>query len=321
MRHPNLLLTAALLASLHTSAQEQFIYKREVANVPAEGWYSLLLPSDIFGKLNPAFGDLRLFEVERSDTVEIPYMLEIRSEESVRKEEALKLLNSGYHNGALVMTFEAKPGQKVNHLDLSFEEKDFFGFVTIEGSDRRDEWVLIAEDLRIVSLEQADGNLDLTAITFPATDHRYLRLRLRSDKKLKFKGARFSLQTTQPGVYNKLPATWNATVNEKVKHTYVHIRLDEQVPVEYLALKIDSARDYYRPFTLEYVRDSSQTDKGWIKHYSPLLRGHLTSYVQNKFRFPRQVAKELRLAILDRDNAPLNIRELSNTVPSVSLPV
>jgi hypothetical protein len=91
------------------------------------------------------------------------------------------------------------------------------------------------------------------------------------------------------------------------------------MPVTSISIRANQATDYYRAFRLEYVRDSSRTDKGWIKSYETIYQGELTSYSPNEFTFGQILAREMRVVINDRDNQPLAIGSVSSSGPLVKV--
>src|SRR5688572_26057786 len=135
MKRSELIYVLLVLLSGHCVAQPQFRYKRSVSGVEKEGWYALTLPSDIFRNIADDFGDLRLYSATEEDTLEVPYVLQVRHDEVTRETVHLPLFNESRKDGALYLTFELKNSQKVNYLSLQFEEANYFGYVTIEGSN------------------------------------------------------------------------------------------------------------------------------------------------------------------------------------------
>lgn len=317
MRLRNLLLFFFVMVFGHSLAQKSFRYKRDITGIDREGWYELEFPGDIFWKLNTDLSDFRLYNVNGRDSVEVPWLLDIRHEEVTSETVELSLINQSLRSNALFVMFELKDSQKVNYLDLRFEPQDFFGLVTIEGSDNRLEWFEIARDERIVSLTNRDGDYSLSTINFPVTDYRFLRLRITSDASLVFKSASFQYHKLHPGQYHSIPATWKINADRKTKQSIVEIRMINYVPLSTIEIQVDSIYDFYRPLRVEVVRDSTATEKGWIKYYETVYEGFLTSFKPNDFKFGWKLAKDLRLVITDFDNPPITIQDVALSGPDV----
>lgn len=319
MRRHDFLILLVMLCGVDGLAQTSFRYKRDITGVQEEGWYNLHLPPDIFRHLNGGLSDLRMYSVTGRDTVEIPYLLEVLAGEVIREDVQLPLINKSYRDGELYLMVEPDPAHKINHLQLTFDQTDFFAFVTIEGSDDRREWFEIVTDRRMVSIGKNGTGYALSTLDFPLTNYRYLRLRVRSDKKLSMRSASFARHEVRPGEHREIPLRWKMETDKKTGRSYVHIKLNDYVPVDRIRVYADSTPDYYRSFNIGYVRDSAQSDKGWVKYYTEVFHGHLTSYTPNAFNFPYALAREIRLVIHDRDNAPLDIGDIKVKGPEVRL--
>ena len=319
MRRHNFLVIMMMVCGVHCLAQTSFRYKRDITGVQQEGWYNLYLPADMFRHLNRGLSDLRMYSVTGIDTVEIPYLMEVLADDQIREDVHLPLINTSYRDGELFLMVEPDPDHRINHLKLTFDQTDFFAFVTIEGSDDRREWFEIVTDRRMVSIGKNGTEYVLSTLDFPLTNYRYLRLRVRSDKKLSMRSASFARHEVRPGEHREIPLHWEMETDKKARRSYVHITLNDYVPVDRIRVYADSTSDYYRSFSIGYVRDSAQSDKGWVKYYTEVFNGHLTSYTPNAFNFPYALAREIRLVIHDRDNASLDIRDIKVEGPEVRL--
>lgn len=300
-------------------AQQTFRFKRNIDNVQQQGWYTIALPDDIFKNLNRQLSDLRMFELVGSDTLETPYILDVKADVVSVVDVNLPVLNKSYRDGSLYLMFALNAAHPVNHVDLDFKEENFFGRVTLEGSDDRRQWFSIVQDQRIVSVNKGAGDYKLSRIDFPVTDYRFLRVSVASDVPLTFENAFFHHHVVEEGRFNRIFSTWESRADRKGKQTFVDIRLANYVPVSSIQVSADSALDYYRPMRIEFVADSFKTDKGWIRTYETLYDGYLTSFRTNEFSFPWKLARDLRIAITDHDNQPVTIHGISVAGPQVNI--
>ena len=311
--------TVAFLFSIDSSAQSSFQFRRTIDGVQEPGWYSLTLPDDIFADLNRDLSDLRMYSTNAGDTVENPYLLKVDYDVLTSEKVALKVLNKSYSQGTLYLMFELDAGQKVNFLDLSFSETDYFAWATLEGSDDREKWFEILKDQRIVSVRKSSVDYTLSRINFPLTDYRYLRVAVKGDVPLTFQSASFQYNKVEAGQFHNIALEWKNHFDKKIRQTFIDIRLQHYVPVSSIALSVDNALDYYRPLKIEFVADSFRTDKAWMRSYRTLYEGHLTSFRPNEFSFPWQLARDIRIVISDFDNAPVSIKAISASGPETNL--
>lgn len=319
MKRLSIFWAVAFLSSIASSAQSSFKLRRAIDDIHAPGWYSLTLPEEIFAHLNRDLSDLRLYTANAGDTVENPYLLKVNHDVVSTEKVALKVVNESYNQGSLYLMFELNAGQKVNCLDLSFLESNYFGWATLEGSDDRQQWFGILKDQRIVSVRKSGVDYTLSRISFPLTDYRYLRVAVKGDVPLTFRSASFQYNTVQAGEFHNIPLEWKNHFDKKIRQTLIHIRLQHYVPVSSIAVSADNALDYYRPLRIEFVADSFRTDKGWMRSYHTLHEGHLTSFRPNEFSFPWQLARDIRIVISDFDNSPVNIKAISASGPETNV--
>lgn len=319
MKCRDLILIFSVFCCMQVCAQPDFRFKRNINGVETEGWYSLILRPGIFQHLNDDLGDLRIYSFAKGDTVEIPYLLRIREDQVKEEKIDLALFNKSYRDGVMYLTFELAPGQKVNVLDLVFDELNYLGHVTLEGSDDRLKWFEVLKDQRVVSIRKGNEDFRLSTISFPMSGYRYLRLSVTSDVPLHFRNASFGYNKIEPGRFHAVPLSWTGKTNNKERETVINIRLKNYVPVSLLEVQTNNDVDFYRGFELSYVRDSIHTQKGWVRRYHGILDGNLTSFKANDFNFPLVFTNELRLIIRNGDNRPLDIRRISAAGPEVNI--
>ena len=310
-----------LASSVISFAQSpSFSYRRKLAPIQKDGWYSIALPAELFKQLNPGYSDLRLYQLNGTDTTEIPYLLKVRNDEVNEGVISLPVLNKSKKDGKLFLTFQLNREQSVNYLDLDFEERNFNGYVKFEGSNDQKEWFELVNKQRILSIENQDIDFKALTLNFPLTNYRFLRATISSDKSLTFKEATFRTREINPGIFNSINAKLTTSQDKKNKQTITEIRFNDFQPVSRLSVQINHTGDYYRSFSLESLRDSSQSpNKQWQYYYEPVYSGYLTSIEPNDFEFDVTHTKKMRLIVLNADNATLNVNQISTSGPRVEL--
>ncbi len=301
-------------------AQASFHYKRKLAPVEKEGWYSVVLPADLFQHLTNSYSDVRMLQVNEKDSVEIPYLLRIKNDEISEGFIDLEVLNKSKKDGKLYLTFKLNKGQEVNYLDLKFEEENYNGYVKLEGSNDQKEWFELVNHQRILAIKNNTVDFKFATLNFPLTDYRFLRAAISNDKPLTFEGASFRTKTVKSGSFNIITPRLTTAQHKKEKQTTVEMSFADYQPVSKVSIRINSQGDYYRSFSLETLRDSAQApNQTWTYYYEPLAHGYLTSIEPNDFQFDVINAKKLRLTIFNEDNAPLNIESISLSGPHIEL--
>lgn len=299
--------------------QNDFQYRRTLPPIMQQGWYALTLPAEAFKNIQPDYADLRIISITGQDTLEVPYILEVK--EDVATDEAVQLreLNKSRKDGKLFVTFELPKGLSVNYVDLDIEEKNFDAYVTLEGSTDQREWFEIAKRQRILSIQNNQVDFNSTILTFPETNYRFLRAQVENAKPLTLLSASFQRTTLKPGTFVTIDQQWNTKQNKSTRQTLIDITFNQYQTVNKLAFDIPNEVDYYRAYTVEVLRDSAQTPKGWTYYYNTLYNGYLTSIDNNTIGFPLTLAKKLRVTINNADNPPLTIRRITASSPQVQL--
>jgi hypothetical protein len=296
-----------LFSCASVCAQEnEFSYKRKIENVKSDGWYSIALPPDIFRQLENDFRDLRIYDISPSDTLEIPYLLDILDTEIARHEVVLSTVNQSRKGNDYYITF-LNSGYKVNYLELSFEEQNYFGTVKIEGSNDRKQWFTLAEGEKIFSVQNSREQYASSIVNFPLSDYAYLQLTIASTDKLTFTSAAFRLDEIKPGSFENIPSNFSITTDKKSKRTILEVELDHFRPVSNVTLEIDRKNDFYRQITVETLVDSSKTERGWIRNYHMVAGNLITSFKPNQFSIPFTITNRMRITIENYDNPPLQI--------------
>jgi hypothetical protein len=309
-----------LLISFISFCQTEFDYRRKVQAVEKEDWHAITLPSDIFNHINKDYSDLRIFQLTGKDTLEIPYLVKIKNDLVKETTVELPVLNKSKKDGKLYLTFQLKKNERVNYLDLDFEERNFDGYVKLEGSQDQLEWFEIVNNQRILSIKNEMVDFMTATLNFPVTNYKYLRATIKSNKPLTFVSSSFKSQQITAGTFNEAAVKLKMTQDKKNKQSIADLRLKEATLISKVKVNVNQTGDYYRGFSLEILRDSSKAPNGsWMYYYEPVTSGYLTSIRPNEFEFNEVIAEKMRLIVFNADNAPLSIETVSAFGPQVQL--
>ncbi|HKH46812.1 MAG TPA: DUF3999 family protein [Thermoanaerobaculia bacterium] len=146
-----------------------FLFERDV-DVPAPGWVRVPLDLAAVRHLAPEGTDLHVFA---PGGAEVPARVEPRAPRSARRPVQVVGVERGDEGWTVLLDVGATP---VSHERLFFEitKATAAPSVRLEGSRDRSAWqTLTVGDLFRLGTE---GGLQRTALSYPATDHRWLRL-------------------------------------------------------------------------------------------------------------------------------------------------
>lgn len=302
-----------LIFSCSYGQMQEYSYKRELKGIQ-EPWHKIVLPETMFGKLLPAsktgslqLTDIRIYGITKdNDTIEVPYILQETKDQISSKEIVFNSINTSHTNEGYFYTFEIPSEAPINEIDLDFGQQNFDWKVKLEGSQNQQEWFTITDAYRMVSIKNDLTDFQFTTLKFPDSKYRYFKLRVASKEQPDLQKVSISKQSRVEGTLNDYQIKSIQTEeNKQAKQTEITIELPHAVPVSYLKMNPNASYDYYRPVTIKYLTDSTQTEKGWIYTYRTLTSGVLNSEGNNDFKTNSTTVKKLKILIHNQDNEPL----------------
>ncbi len=284
-----------------------YAFKREIKN-NTEQWHQISLPYTIHEKTKNTLGDIRIYGITANDTIEAPYVLNIKSRKSIIKTVGFELLNQTFTNDQYLYTFKLPNNSPINEIFLNFDTSNFDYRIKLEGSQNQLDWFAIKDDYRILALENSSTDYRFTTLKFPESSFLYYRVSVNTKEDPVFTDAKIYENNSVPADYeNYEPKSLNIEHYKKTKETVITIELDRALPVSYLQIKVKNTIDYLRPTTISYVLDSVKTEKGWHYNYRNLASSVLSSLDDNEFTFFSEKAKKIKITINNQDNVPLDI--------------
>ncbi len=306
-----------VFASAVFSQLAEFKYKNLLDNVSETGWYSIELGDDIIDKYHNLERDIRIFETGR-DTIEIPYLLRIISDEVREENVKIDIVNRSVKDGDYYFTII--PQGILNHLNLEIDQENFNCQVDIEGSNDQSEWFQITKNQRIVGIKANNTRFNYSEVEFPDADFKYLRIQIKSKSKIDLNRVYAKRIRTKPGSYKTCTIdTFVVREDEKNKKSIYDIRFKSRFPVSEIEVIMDSNRDFFRNVNIYYVFDSIKTEHGTYPSYSLASNVILASFKKNQYRLSPEIIHGLRLEILNYDNPPITIKEVNISGPVYEL--
>lgn len=285
---------------------ENHNYKRKLSP-PSNLWHEVVLPEAIFSSINTNFSDLRIIGFNATnDTSEVPFIVSIPSNEYTYKEISFKLINTSNNQNGYFWTFETPIDKIINEINLSFENKNFDWNIHLEGSNNQNEWFTIYKKYRVLSIHNNEIDFNYTNIKFPKSNYNYYRISIKSNEVPVLKKATLSLQTIEKIALHQCAIKKMAQKNNNTT-TEIDIELHNKYPINKLSLTVADTLDYYRPIIIKQLKDSVQTEKGWIYNYITLTSSIMSSTEANEFHFNPISLNKLKIIIYNNNNAPLTI--------------
>ncbi len=304
------LLSCFILQYVHAQ-QFPYTYKREIRGV-VEQWHKVVLPDDVFGALEGNMNGLRIVGLTpQGDTVEAPYLMEIRSPKTKTRVVATKILNRVRSGQNAFFTLELLESRPVNYIELAFAQQDFDWKVTLEGSQDQRQWFTVLEDYRILSFQNEQERYAFTSLRFPEADFKFFRIKIPGNPVPVLQAADIYSVSSEEGTATVYEGRLQVKQDKAKKRTIIDLDLGKVVPIDRVAIEVDADHDYFRKIEISYLADSVASQKGMRYHYQPLLSNVLSSLDTSLFTFNSTLVRHLQVVIQNQDDLPLEIRKLS----------
>lgn len=298
-----------LVLNLNSSAQtEDFKFKRKLENT-LETWHKIILPEASFGQLKADFSDIRIFG--NDGKIEAPYIL--KSSDNHVSEVAIpfQMINVSSRNSDYFYTFELSENKQINQIKLNFSQENFDWRVDLEASNNQSEWFSVLKNYRILSIKNSQTDYQFTQVDFPDSKYKFYRLKIKASEQPKLTEAKIWEQKKNDGDF-RLTAikTQKKEIDSKKKLSIFYLELQHKVPVSSVNIAVSNTFDYYRPITIEVLKDSIETEKGWHYNYEAMANETLSSLNKTGFSLGNTLAKKLKITIENGSNQPLEISNI-----------
>lgn len=304
-----------LVLSLNSFAQtEDFKFKRKLENT-SETWHKIILPEASFGHLKADFSDIRIFG--NDGKIEAPYIL--KSSDNHVSEVAIpfQMINVSSRNSDYFYTFELSENKQINQIKLNFSQENFDWRVDLEASNNQSEWFSVLKNYRILSIKNSQTDYQFTQVDFPDSKYKFYRLKIKASEQPKLTEAKIWEQKKNDGDFRITAIkSQKKEIDSKKKLTIFYLELQHKVPVSSVNIAVSNTFDYYRPITIEVLKDSIETEKGWHYNYEAIATETLSSLNKTGFSLANTLAKKLKITIENGSNQPLEVSniEVKNSI-------
>lgn len=298
-----------LILSLNVLAQtEEFKFKRTIENA-TETWHKIILPEASLAKMNPDFSDVRIFG--NNGKIEAPFLLKTSEDHFSETEMPFKMINVSSRNSDYFYTFELSEYKQINQIKLDFEQKNFDWKIDLEASNNQSEWFSVLENYRILSIKNSQTDYQFTQVDFPDAKFRFYRLKIKASEQPKLMKARiWELKKNDGNFTNSTIKNEKNKVDAKAKSSIIYLELKHKVPISSVDIQVSNTFDYYRPITVEVLKDSVETESGWRFNYETVATETFSSLNKRGISLGNVFAKKLKITTENRNNQPLEIKNV-----------
>lgn len=286
-----------MLAGLCAAAQPRFAYKTALGPVSQTGFYTIPLPPRLVASCSTQnLSDLRIVG---GDGTTVPYILQTDLPAvTAGSFTSFPILSNAKRDSSTELVISNEAGSALSSLLFVIKNASATRTAILSGSDNRQEWFVIDENIALEQSGTQSGDRFIQAIFFPLSRYRYFKLILR-DKGL------LPLNILQAGVYKNLsyagkyisvPVRGTRQTDSTDRSSYLRILFDSPYKTDKLTIGVKRPALYKR--SMEVFAKEQGT-------YMPAGEGELRPGSHN---FPLSAkTSELLVKIYNGDNPPLQI--------------
>lgn len=296
-------------------SQEGFLYKRKIEfKKDTVKWNSIEIPDVMYDKLKSDLSDIRVFGFKDNDTIEIRYTIHKNPDFKLDTKKDLKIINQSISDNRNYFTVQSS-NQIINQLGLKFSNKNFDWKVNLEGSHNQNQWFTILEDYRILAIHNSETNYRFEDLFFNDSKYKYYRISVNSQEQPNLESVYSNQSQSKDSLAFRTVTIdkLSTKTDKKNKITTIEFSLKNPLPIYSISVNPINLIDYNRAVIVEYLQDSTKTEKGIIKHYSNFSSGILSSKYNKEFALSGKdlkFIKEFKITIDNKDNQPLEIHSV-----------
>lgn len=284
----------------------EFRVSTKVDSVSKNGYYKIIIPSEIISYSKEDYSDIRLVD---SKNEEVPYIFreELPAAQTTGFNEYPILENKYLADKKQTRLIIHNSARKViSNLDFIIRNTDIEKEFILNGSDNKQDWFIIQKGKpgRMGTFNETAG---VYTFNFPKSDYEFLEVTLNDKQKdpVQILKVGYFTNETSTGLYAEIPVLSFEQKDSSDKQTYVKIIFKNETELSRLELKL-SGPEYYQRFV------SVITYRNYNNKRVPESLGsfELSSNRPPIWDTEKIRVKELVLVIANSDNKPLQIEEI-----------
>jgi hypothetical protein len=309
MKKNSLVVIVLLFHFISFGQIHKYDYKRDLSGIK-DTWHSIEIPDEMFEKIDYSMNDIRLYGINGKDTIEAPFFSQIQQDIITSESVDYELINKSKTSNGYYYTLEINSDVNINSMDLEFSHQNYDWQILLEGSHDQLSWFTLVDQYRVLSIHNSLTKYTFNRLVFPTSDYRFYRVFVPSSFDPGLISPKITHTTHVKGKTRDFKIV-SQNIKEENKETVITINFDRAVPLNEITFSAKEDFDYYRPISIDYLTDSTKTEKGYILNYSPINSGVFSSIEKNNFYLYNTVTNNLRITVQNHDNQALTFTEFS----------
>jgi hypothetical protein len=303
----SLRLTAGFLLIGIIGRAQSFGFRAAIPTVKQSGYYRILLPPAVVGRLNPDRTDIRLYGEQNQ---EIPYLLtrEQPGQKTQFKEyELIAKTTAGVSTKLVLRNGNRNP---INSLGLIIKNTNVRKKARLSGSSDTKTWYGIEDDYLLEPVTNSQTTSEAKILGFPLSDYEYYQLEINDSLSAPLNILKVGYYTTiaEAGNYSEIPSISFSQRDSADHKSYLHIRFQTPSRPDKLTISVQSPVQYRRRAELAHVRTWKKKRHRTRSAFELIKAFELNSIDSlHTVYLPDQQTKDLYLVVENQNNIPLTI--------------
>lgn len=300
-------LVAGLLFCWTLSPAQSFEFRANLPRAKQTGYYRILLPPAVVGRLNDAKTDLRLYNDRKQ---EIPYLLKQQEPvQHVQFHEYELISKTSTRNSTRLILRNRNP-TPINSLGLLIKNTNIRKKARLSGSSDAKTWYGIEDDYWLEPVASSATTSEAKLLGFPLSDYEYYQLEISDSLSAPLNILKVGYYTTQPetGQYTEIPGITFTQRDSSDHRSYVYIRFQSPARPDRLTLSVLSPTQYRRSATVAHRAVRETKRNRFRSQFQPIQSFEINSTDSlHTVYVPNQSMNELYLTIDNQNNSPLRL--------------
>lgn len=302
-------LTTCWLFSPAIRAQS-FRFRADVDSVQQSGYYQILLPPNVVGRLNDNLTDVRIYD---NRDHEIPYLLTRQQPTQTAPFTDYQIVSKQITPDVATTLVVRKPGNaRINSLGIVLKNTNVTKQARLSGSTDAQTWYAIDDAIRLGPSPTGLTTTDTKLLHFPLSDYAYYRLEITDSASAPLNILRVGnyTATALTGTYSPIPGIIVSQRDSSDKHSYIHLTRSSPARFDKLLVIVPSSTPYRRRAEVgQFITHKSK--RGRLNSRFETIREFIVSSADNNVVYLSGLkAQDLYIIIANDDSPPLAVRDV-----------
>ncbi|WP_138993196.1 hypothetical protein [Larkinella sp. C7] len=300
-------LTTVFILTWGTGRTQSFDFRAGIHPVTQPGYYRILLPPAVVGRLNAAKTDIRLYDDQNR---EIPYLLTQKQPGEQVQFREYELVGKTTTSVATQLVLRNGNKTPINSLGLILKNTNIRKKARLSGSNDGKTWYGIEDDYWLEPVSNSRATSEAKILGFPLSDYEYYQLEINDSLSapLNILKVGYYTTTTEAGNYSDIPGIFFTQRDSSDHKSYVHITFPSPSRPDKLTISVQYPDQYRRSAELGQFRIQKQKRNRRHRFFESLKRFELNSMDSlHTVLLPNQPTTDLFLIIENQNNVPLTL--------------